>query len=290
MLNNLLLYLQKENYKSYYLAFLRVFVSIWLLLQVLFNINNWELFYSVDTTVKVSPTGFVNLIRLDADFLKTHYLWLIGICIIGSILNALAIGRQYTAVLLYVSYNMLYALNNKITNSGNNMALLLSFYLCFANTYNHFAWKKKPKQNHTLGNFISNLAAYAILINLCISYAFAGLAKLQDANWQDGTAIHYVLNNYRFASFSFNSTLGNIAWFVYFTTYATLVVEISFSFFVWIKKYRPYILCASFLMHAFIYSFMSIHAMSVIFVIQYGLFFNDEDLKLHQLFIAKNRS
>lgn len=289
MLHQLLIYLQKENYKSQYLAFLRVFVSVWLLQQLLFNIQGWELFYDNNSPVKVASTGFVNLIGLNANFLKAHYFWLISICIAGSLLNCFGIGKRYTSVLVYISYNLLYALNNKITNSGNNMALLLAFYLCFANTYSYLALKKKPQQTRTLANFISNLAAYAILINLCLSYAFAGLAKLNDANWQNGTAIHYVLNNFRFASFSFNSKLSNVTWFVYFTTFATLIVELSFSFLVWIKPFRFYILLACFLMHAFIYSFMSIHAMSIIFVIQYGLFYNDDELQFHRLFIAKNR-
>lgn len=281
-LQQIIVRFQQANEKAFYLSFLRVAVSVWFLKELLFRWPAFEMLYSNHSFLNIAPANAVYLFHIDPVLLKQHHMLVIYTCMVLLVLNIFGIGRNIVSILLFLALTLLFSINDKFNNSGDNMAMLLVFYLCFANSFSHFTlFKRKilPPPKEKLYNLLSNLAAYSMIINLCLAYFLAGLFKLVDPYWQNGTALHYFLNDYRFSVFAGNDNHVEFPTPVlYLLNYGTLLLELTFPVLVWYKKSRNWVLLLCFLMHAGIYAFLMIYAMSVIFVLQYGLFYSNEEL------------
>lgn len=274
-------HLQQKNEKAYYLAFLRVALSIWCLKELLFRWPAFEMLYSNHSFIKVAPASSLYLFRINPSFLREHYMTVIYICIVLLVLNIFGIGRNVVSFLLFLTLRLLNSINDKFGNSGDEMAMLLAFYLSFANTFSHFTlFKQKilPEAKQKIYNLVSNIAAYSIMINLCLVYFMSCVYKAADPLWLNGTAMHYFLNYERHSIFATGKYITMPMILVYALTYGTLLFEFSFPFLVWQKKSRNIVLLTGVIMHSGIYIFLMIYAMSIIFIMQYGLFFSNEEV------------
>lgn len=289
--------LQQTNQKAYSLAFLRVALSSWFLKELLFRWPAFEVLYSNHSFLKVTPSNALYLFRLSPVWLRDHYMMMLYACIALLLLNIVGIGKNIVSLLLFIALTLLYSINDKFSNSGDEMAMLLVFYLSFANTFSHFTLLKQrplPLPKQKVYNLVSNLALYSILFNLCLSYFMAGLYKTQDPYWQHGTAIHYFLNDWRYSILAGSNHVAAPAILIYILTYSTILFELSFPFWVWFRRSRNVVLLLGLMMHLGIYLFLMIYGMSVIFIIQYALFFSDEEIgpvikKVKNLMPFKNR-
>lgn len=276
--------LQQKNDKAYYLAVLRVLVSVWFIKEMLFRLPAFEVLYSNRSFLKLDSTYSLQLFGLNAHFLKEHYLMLVAICMLLLLLNLFGIGRNLVSLLLFIAFTILYHLDNKFANSGDEMSMLLLMYLSFANTFSYFTlFKRKPlsPQKEKVYNLISNLAAYSMMINLCLSYFMAGVFKASDPYWQKGMGIYYFINDDRYSVFAAGGKHVDFPLILsYIFNYGTLLLEFSFPFLVWHKKYRNIIFIVCLLMHFGIYAFLMIYGMTVIFIIQYGMFYSNEEVMM----------
>lgn len=276
--------LQQSNEKAYYLAVLRVLVSLWFIKELLFRWPAFEVLYSNHSFLQLNTTKYFSFFRLNAAFLREHYMVLVWICMCLLVLNLLGIGRNIVSLLLFICFTILYHFNNRYANGGDEMSMLLLFYLSFANSFSHltlFKRKPWPQTIEKIFNLISNLAAYSIMLNLCLAYFIAGTYKLIDPYWQKGTAIYYFANNERFSVFaSGEKSVGFPLLLSYLLTYGTLFLELSFPVLAWCKKYRNILFLLMMLMHLCIYFFLMIYGMTIIFIIQYGLFYSNEEVRL----------
>lgn len=274
---------QQKNEKEYYLAVLRVLVSLWFIKELLFRWPAFDFLYSNQSFLKLDPSPSLAAFGLDVIYLRDHYIMIIWASISLLVLNLFGIGRNIVSLLLFFSLTILYHLNNKFANSGDEMSMLLLFYLSFANTFSHFVlFKRKPFSpgKEKLYNLLSNLAAYSIIINLCLSYFMAGAFKIMDAYWQKGSAIYYFINDDRYSLFAAGSKhVPMPMWLSFIISYGTVILELLFPFFVFDKLGRKIILGLCLLMHLGIYSFLMVYGMSIIFVMQYGLFFSNEEIE-----------
>jgi hypothetical protein len=274
--------LQQSNEKAYYLAVLRVLVSLWLIKEILFRWSTFEVLYSNHSFLQLNPTQYFSFFRLNAAFLREHYMVLVSVCMFLLVFNLLGIGRNIVSLLLFLCFTILYHFNNKFANGGDEMSMVLLFYLSFANSFSHFTlFKRKPwmLQIEKVYNLLSNLAAYSIMINLCLVYFIAGMYKLMDPYWQKGTAIYYFANYDRFSVFAASGKyVGFPLLLSYLFNYGTILLELSFPVLVWYKKYRNIVFLFILLMHLCIYFFLMIYGMTVIFIIQYGLFYSNQEV------------
>jgi hypothetical protein len=281
-IKNTINYLQQSNQKAYYFSFLRVSLCLWILKEIFFRWPALKLLYSKESFLNLAPLNTIYIFHIPPEFLKQHYMAIVYVCVVLLVLNMLGIGRNIVSFLLLISCTILYSMNNKFTNAGDKMSLVLLFYLSFANTFAHFTlFKRKPLsvQNEKLYNLLSNLAAYSILINLCFIYFVSGLSKFQNPQWQNGSAIYYYLNYERFSVFAAGGRLVRFpAIFLYLLNYGTILLELSFPFLVWHKRSRNVVLLLCLLMHLGIYSFLMIYGMSIIFIMQYGMFYTNREV------------
>lgn len=274
--------LQQTNKKAYYLAVLRVAVSVWVLKELLFRWPAFEVLYSNKSFFKIQPWG-MHYFRSLLYQMKDHYMVIIYVCIILLVLNMLGIGRNLVSFLLFLMQAFLLMMNNKFNNGGDLAALLLTFYLSFANTFSYFTLIKRKsfsERNEKLYNLSSNLAAYSIMLNLAFIYFMAGVGKLEDPLWRNGTALHYYLNNERYFVFAGGGRHFELPKIIlYALNYGVILLELTAPVLIWYKRFRIPVFLLLFLMHLVIYCFFMLYGMSVIFVIQYGLFFSEAEIK-----------
>ena len=267
--------LQKENYKSFYLAFFRVAIGCWLLKEVAINWSSFDLLYGQSAFVEGKNSEINTFITRLFKLAKGHHSLFMGIYVLAILSNMFGIGRRISGVLLFTMVYFLQKLNVANINGGDIMARLLLFYLIFAESYEYFVLVSKKREAddlQKLRNLVSNLAALSIMVQLCVAYFSAGISKLTDPAWLHGEATYYVMSIERFMGTPFNKYIVQHKWADYFFNYATILFELVFPILIWRKMFRKPLLAAGILFHAFIYIFLMIYGFEVLFVLTYGLF------------------
>ena len=122
--------LQCNHYKSFWLAFLRVAISLWLLKEVCINWNSMELLYGADSFVVPRPT-FIDRLPGGYSLVKNYYPWFIGSYIVVILLNILGVGRWLTALVVFFMVYTLKKMNTAYVNGGDTMVKFILFYLVF---------------------------------------------------------------------------------------------------------------------------------------------------------------
>jgi hypothetical protein len=273
---------QQKNEKAYYLAVLRVLVSIWFIKELLFRWPAFDFLYNNQSSLKIDPSPRLTALGLDVFYLRDHYMVVVWLCLLLLALNLFGIGRNIVSLLLFLSMTVLYHINPKFANSGDEMSMLLLLYLSFANTFSHLVlYRRKPfsPEKEKVYNLVSNLATWSIVVNLCLSYFLAGAYKILQPYWQDGTAIYYFINDDRYSLFAAGSKHVALPLSLSLIIgYGTVILELLFPFLVFSKKTRTVVLGLCLLMHIGIYAFLMVYGMTIIFVIQYGLFYSNEEV------------
>jgi hypothetical protein len=267
--------LQQKNYKSFYLSFLRVAISIWLLKEVVINWPAMDILYGPSTFVTLKSNLISRIPGGGLTLVRTYYLWVIVTYIIVILLNILGIGRWFTGLLLFLMVDFLEKMNTSFVNGGDKMVRLILLYMIFANSYQYFVLyknKKEVSEKGELKNLISNLAALSIMLQLCVAYFGSGIAKINDAFWLNGEATYYALSMERFVGTSLNKYIVQQKWIDYLTNYGTIIFELFFPILIWIKRIRKPLLIIGVVFHMCIYIFMMIYGFEIVFILIYGLF------------------
>ena len=76
-INKLIYWLQKENYKSFYLALMRVLLSIFLLKEIILKQSAWSLLYSNHSLLQFNTHSAFLVLGVDITTLKNYYLYII---------------------------------------------------------------------------------------------------------------------------------------------------------------------------------------------------------------------
>ena len=104
-----------------------------------------------------------------------------------------------------------------MTDGGDNLILLMAIYLCFTACGRRWSLDSRRRRRHAsaggmptralpvrwrhlgsarrlLTTALHNCGMLVIAVQVCVLYGSAGLYKVQGVFWQNGTALHYVLN------------------------------------------------------------------------------------------------
>jgi hypothetical protein len=105
----------------------------------------------------------------------------------------------------------------------------------------------------------ANFALRLMQIHFCIIYFASGTSKLQGPAWWGGTALWYVYANPEFAPMhlrlykEFVLYMSEHMWFretfLAVGAAATIVLELSLPFLIWIRRWRPYMIGAAVMLH-----------------------------------------
>ncbi|MFY8127674.1 MAG: hypothetical protein ACOVMM_04805 [Chitinophagaceae bacterium] len=280
--DNILFQLQQENKRAVALAFIRVAISFWFIKELFFRYPAFEVLYSSNSYLKVNPEPLIKELHLNINWLQLHYPWVIAVCVLTSIIHILGIGKNLGSIAMFFCYSVLRAMNASFGNTGDEVCFIISFYLCFANSFEYatlFKYKSLSPKLQSLYNLVSNLAAISLMVNLCMAYFYTGYFKLENKLWQQGIGLQYSLYNERFHAFDYPKLLATKPWFYIPLNYIIILFEVTMPFLVWFKKWRNKVLFLMFLMHVYIYCTMLIFGMTFTFLLQYPIFYKNDELK-----------
>ncbi|RIJ78499.1 hypothetical protein D1871_02715 [Nakamurella silvestris] len=146
---------------------------------------------------------------------------------------------------LYVLFTGLISLNPVVTDNGDLTCRLLLLYLAFADASGVWSLdarrraRARPSSNPTIarylkvlgeiGTIVHNFVLVVVVINLCLIYWTAGLLKLQEPLWREGTAVYYPLAIRLYQPWP---ALSQFAWGtdfgVHLVTYGSLTIQLLF--------------------------------------------------------------
>lgn len=172
---------------------------------------------------------------------------------------------RLTNLLHFVFLTSLYLRNPLLLDGGDNLAVLVLFFLVFTDTSATWSLRKKPRSitrsnRPRLSILVHNLAVFAIIVQLLVLYTVSGLHKVQGALWQDGTALYYILQVPEFSWPPFSDVLRKSAFFSTAGTYFTVFFQLSFAGLM-LNRYARYIgLAVAVIFHASVAILMGLTA------------------------------
>ncbi len=272
--NNYLQNIITENRYSFYLSFFRVFVCLLLLKKTISQWGLVPLIYSGKSYL-VPTNNIINefIVGFNSKGIRENIYIFLAIFILFLFLYLFGIGKNITAIIVFLLYDILQKLCPQILNGGDNFLRFILLYLVFANSYTFFVIEKYTSPKFiNVSNFLSNLSGLSICIHLCLIYFISAIHKIHSDVWFNGVATYYTLNIERFNGTAFNKPLSNNIFFVTLSTYGTWLIELLYPILVWSKNSRPIVIVAAILLHISIAVFMMLYDFQLIFIVVQGFF------------------
>lgn len=269
--------LYKKSNRSFYLAFFRLFIVFHYLKKILFEWPYLDTLYGKNSFVVEQDPILDTLFNLT--FLYSNYEFIIWGFMLALIFYGFGVGKNFTALLVFIFIEILQRMNGYILNGGDNILKFMVLYMVFCDSYQYFSIDKlayKKDSFKKVANLFTNLGVFSIIAHLSLVYFISGINKLHSDVWFNGVAVYYTMSLERFMGTSLNPMLVKNGYIVTLATYFTLIWELSFIFVVWYKKIRPYFLSLGIFMHLGIYFFMMIYGFQIVYIMLYGFFFTNK--------------
>jgi hypothetical protein len=269
--------MNNNNTYNFAASLFRLYLSFHILKKYVLYFFEKETLFGNHSFISHHEDFLFQIFNVNTIIIRNNIGLLMTFTLILAIFYAFGIGRNYTCILLLISIEVLQRLNGLILNGGDNLLKFILLYMCFVNSYEYFVYKKSDKDyNGNIKGFLSRMGVFSVKVHLCMIYLISALHKVHSDVWFNGIANYYILSINRFS----NLNGSEIDFYknyiiVTLTTYITLFWELSFSYLVWIKKFRLPMLLIGVLLHCSIYYYMMIHDFEILFIATYILFFKD---------------
>jgi len=270
--------LSNENNFSIYSSFFRIFICIHLLKKILFTWQHKGLLFMDKSFYVSEKVGLISFFNIDTNFIHSNFQIFYFLYLLLIILFFFGIGKNFTAILLFIFYEFLQNLCPIILNGGDNLLKFILLYMIFINSYDYLAIKTKKTKNNELllfNNFISNIGGYAICIHLCFVYFFSAIHKVHSELWFNGIATYYTLSLERFRGTPINLELAKNYLFVNLSTYGTILIELFYPCLIWFKRTKYIMIFLAIVLHSSIYIFMMIYDFQMVFIFVQGFFISN---------------
>ncbi|MGN7757592.1 MULTISPECIES: HTTM domain-containing protein [Chryseobacterium] len=252
---------------------------------IVYFINRKYLFGNGGIVSYETYTDIIRFFKLNwlyIDFTKSNNVMIF--CFLGIIfgfLFMLGILQRLSVLILFFLLFIFKIRNLYLLDGADNViSVILPFFLfietySFSNKYEAFK-NKTYKKTSKYSNILSLYFSYAIMIQICIIYFFAGLHKLQGGMWREGTALYYILNSDDFSPTKFNSFFTNSIFMVKLSTWFTIIFQLLFPIFIFIKKTRFITILIGIILHIGIFFLMKIDNFSLVMISCYAIFFTND--------------
>jgi hypothetical protein len=216
-------------------------------------------------------------IAFDASLVRDHIYTFFGVYILFLVLLLFGVGKNFTALVVFLMYDITQKLCPQILNGGDNFLRFILLYLVFGDSFRYFSISRyESTRFYKLRCLASNLAGISICMHLCLIYFISAIHKIHADVWFNGIATYYTFNLERFNGTPFNSSLAGNAVFVVFTTYGTLLLELLYPILIWNNALKKYLVPSAVLLHAGIGIFMMLYDFQLIFIAVQGFFFTNQ--------------
>jgi len=237
------------------------------------------LLYKSNSFLPPAPTYILELANIDTSFFREHFNLFMFCYIIIILLYFFGIGKHFTAIVLFLFFEIIQRMCHMVLNGGDNLLKFIMLYMIFIDSYKYFTITKIKYNNSIiryLSNALSNLGGLSVCIHICFAYFLSGWHKVHSDVWFNGVATYYTLSLERFKGTPFNDFLARNGVFVTISTYFTMLVEIYYPVLIWFKKTKKAISICAISMHIGIYVFMMIYDFQIAFIMAQGFFFSNK--------------
>lgn len=175
-------------------------------------------------------------------------------------------------------YFIIININSKIYTSLTAGDPLLA-NMCFLMSFLRKDFARKETFYGDLSVLLHNVSFVALIIQVCIVYAYSALAKWVDTDWQNGTAVDIVNRTYHYSRLFIVHHADGLFSLSFILSYVVLVYQSLFPVLVWFKSIKKHFLTIGVIMHLYIAFVMGLFFFGLIMALTYLLFydFKDED-------------
>ncbi|CAL2108436.1 HTTM domain-containing protein [Tenacibaculum sp. 190524A02b] len=272
----------QENKFSFYAPFFRLFICFYLLKDVITMWRFNDLVYKGKSFLEPGGAPFLEYFNINTVAVRANFDIFYTIYIILILLFMFGVGKRLTALLLFISIEVIQNLAWLTLNGGDNILKFAILYFIFIDSYNKYSLKPlkyKTEFSEQVANLLSNLAGYSLCIHFCLVYFISAIHKINAEVWFNGIATYYVLGSERFQGTPWNSLLVKNGVFVTLSTYGTILVELLFPFLVWNKKLKFIMLFLAMSLHFGIGIFMMLYDFQILFILILGFFITNNEWK-----------
>jgi hypothetical protein len=269
-----------DNKFSFYSAFFRIFICFHLLKKVFLSWEYKDLLYMSKSFFVHEESPIFNYFNIDSIVIVDNFKFFYFIYVILILLYFFGIGKNFTAFILFIFYEILQNLCPSILNGGDNLLKFIMIYMIFIDSYKYFSIKPKVYKNTEitkLNVFLSNLGGYSICLHICLAYFISAIHKIHADVWFNGIATYYTLSLERFRGTGYNLYLAKNAIFVTFSTYLTILIELFYPVLIWFNKTKKLMIILAIMLHISIYILMMIYDFQLVFIFVQGFFIANTD-------------
>jgi hypothetical protein len=195
-------------------------------------------------------TGWSSILTLSNS--RAYFEICYAMAVVTSALFMLGWRTRAVSVLFAVVVASFHARAILMTDGGDNLILLMAMYLSF--TACGRRWSLDARRTRLLGRpsassgasdlwcqlgaarqllitVLHNCSLFVIAVQVCILYGSAGLYKVQGGYWENGTALHYVLNLDLFRPWpALSSMVDGHQMLIAVASYLTVLLQVAFPF------------------------------------------------------------
>lgn len=157
--------------------------------------------------------------------------------------------------------------------------MILSYtllFFIFVDSSRYFTIKTIGKRAE-LFQYLSQLAVWSIILNIFLVYLSNGYSKINDTAWQNGYAVYFSFAQFQdFENGIFYQILKH-EWLTKLTNYFIIFFQITFPFFIMIKKTRFFVILIGVLLHLVMMWQFGLWKFELVVILLYGFLLSDDE-------------
>jgi hypothetical protein len=255
------------RYKLQSLWFKRLLYAF-VIIKCIYWLCYYDLLFGENSIVYTEPhsIGFIKDVAFylyNSTSNNSGYIFIIG----AMLLSVLPfIFKKLYFISDFILWLLVMNIANKVYPTLTGGDYLLNQFLLF----NCFLAFEKNKNNFKIA--LHNFASIALIIQVCLVYFLSALAKLNNTEWLDGSAISTTLQVQQYSLELFSHTKQNILNTI--VNYVVLFYQLFFPVVIWFKKIKKPFLMIGVLMHLFIAFIMGLMSFGFIMILAYVYFYD----------------
>ena len=199
-----------------------------------------------------------------------------------SLMFAVGLFARFSSILFFLFTWSLYQRNWYAIDGGENLLIILAFYLMFADlsalSLDRMLFpKRRERSTQWLAGMLHNFAIIACLVQLSILYFESAFYKIQGHVWANGTALYYILRTDEFSLPGWTDLIWRSAALVTMGTYGTILFEMAHPFLLWHARVKWLVFAGAVCLHTGIGVLMGLPWFSLTMISAHAVLFDDAE-------------
>jgi len=202
--------------------------------------------------------------------------------LVVSFMFTLGLFARFSSILFFLFTWSLYQRNWYAIDGGENLLIILAFYLMFADlsglSLDRMLFpQRRERTTRWLAGMLHNFAVIACLVQLSILYFESAFYKIQGHVWANGTALYYVLRTNEFSLPGWTDLVWRSAALVTVGTYGTILFEMAHPFLLWHPRAKYLVFAGAVCLHTGIGVLMGLPWFSLTMISAHTVLFDDAE-------------